>query len=143
MQIARDQGIRRDFRSDDVRRLDGRVGVEHTLAKLGARRRWGRLSKPIARTSLGALTGNQAVQRVKAGLDAISLSGWQAAADANSAPQMFPDRSPCSASARRWHRYFDAVAVAISAGKTSTTAMGGSTEAVQFHRAKPRGEAAE
>jgi isocitrate lyase len=86
-------GIRRDYTPADVDRLAGSIKIEHTLAKLGAARLWKLLKeKPFVRT-LGALTGNQAVQQVKAGLDAIYLSGWQVAADANNAGQMYPDQS--------------------------------------------------
>ena len=85
--------IRRDFTSDDVKKLAGSVTVEHTLARLGARRLRQLLAeRPLVR-ALGALTGNQAVQQVKAGLDAIYLSGWQVAADANNAGEMYPDQS--------------------------------------------------
>ncbi len=86
-------GIKRDYTSDDVCRLKGSVHIEHSLARLGAARLWKLLQeKPFVR-SLGALTGNQAIQQVKAGLDAIYLSGWQVAADANNAGQMYPDQS--------------------------------------------------
>ncbi|MEZ5852266.1 MAG: isocitrate lyase [Hyphomicrobiaceae bacterium] len=86
-------GIKRDYTPDDVQRLRGTVHVEHTLARLGAHRLWNLLQeRPFVRT-LGALTGNQAVQQVKAGLEAIYLSGWQVAADANNAGQMYPDQS--------------------------------------------------
>jgi isocitrate lyase len=87
------QGIRRDYSEQDVRRLAGSILVEHTLAKLGAARLWKLLQeRPFVR-SLGAVTGNQAVQQVKAGLEAIYLSGWQVAADGNNAGQMYPDQS--------------------------------------------------
>ena len=86
-------GISRDYTTDDVARLSGSFRVRHTLAEMGARRLWQLLrSEPFVNT-LGALTGNQAVQQVKAGLKAIYLSGWQVAADANSAGQMYPDQS--------------------------------------------------
>ena len=86
-------GIKRDYSAEDVRRLAGSVHIEHTLAKLGAARLWKLLEeRPMVR-SLGALTGNQAVQQVKAGLEAIYMSGWQVAADANNAGQMYPDQS--------------------------------------------------
>ena len=86
-------GIRRDYTEDDVRNLQGSVVVEHTLARLGAERLWQLLNeRPFVRT-LGALTGNQALQQVKAGLEAIYLSGWQVAADANNAGEMYPDQS--------------------------------------------------
>jgi len=90
---ARYQGIRRDYTIDDVKRLGGSIHIEHTLARLGAHRLWTLLhERPFVRT-LGALTGNQAVQQVKAGLEAIYMSGWQVAADANNAGQMYPDQS--------------------------------------------------
>jgi isocitrate/methylisocitrate lyase len=86
-------GVRRDYTSDDVRKLQGSVVVEHTLARLGAERLWRLLhERPFVRT-LGALTGNQALQQVKAGLEAIYLSGWQVAADANNSGEMYPDQS--------------------------------------------------
>jgi isocitrate lyase len=86
-------GIARDYSSEDIRRLQGTVQVEHTLARLGAQRLWQLLhNKPFLRV-LGAMTGNQAVQQVKAGLEAIYLSGWQVAADANNAGQTYPDQS--------------------------------------------------
>ncbi len=85
--------IKRDYTAADVRRLKGSIQIEHTLAKLGAARlRKVLAEKPFVR-ALGALTGNQAVQQVKGGLDAIYLSGWQVAADANNAGQMYPDQS--------------------------------------------------
>ena len=85
--------VKRDYTTEDVRRLKGSVQIEHTLAKLGAARLRKLLAeRPFVR-SLGAMTGNQAVQQVKGGLDAIYLSGWQVAADANNAGQMYPDQS--------------------------------------------------
>lgn len=87
------KGIRRDYSPEDVNRLRGSVHVEHSLARLGAERLWQLLrTRPFVRT-LGALTGNQAMQQVKAGLEAIYLSGWQVAADANNAGEMYPDQS--------------------------------------------------
>lgn len=86
-------GITRDFTAQDVDKLSGTVRIEHTLARLGAERLWELLhTRPFVR-SLGALTGNQAMQQVKAGLEAIYLSGWQVAADANNAGEMYPDQS--------------------------------------------------
>ena len=86
-------GIRRDYAAADVARLAGSFRVRHTLAENGARRLWHLLrTEPFVNT-LGALTGMQALQQVKAGLKAIYLSGWQVAADANSAGQMYPDQS--------------------------------------------------
>jgi isocitrate lyase len=87
------EGIERPYTAEDVARLRGSVVIEHTLARLGAERLWKLMNeKPYVR-ALGALTGNQAVQQVKAGLEAIYLSGWQVAADANLAGQMYPDQS--------------------------------------------------
>jgi isocitrate lyase len=86
-------GIVRPYRAEDVERLRGTVPVEHTLAQLGARRLWHLLTSREYVNALGALTGNQAVQQVKAGLEAIYLSGWQVAADANLAGQTYPDQS--------------------------------------------------
>ena len=74
-------------------RLRGTVPVEHTLAKLGADKLWASLHNEPFVNALGALTGNQAMQQVKAGLKAIYLSGWQVAADANIAGEMYPDQS--------------------------------------------------
>jgi isocitrate lyase len=86
-------GIKRDYAQTDVERLSGSIRIEYTLARLGAERLWALLQeRPFVRT-LGALTGNQALQQVKAGLEAIYLSGWQVAADANNAGQMYPDQS--------------------------------------------------
>ena len=87
------EGIWRDYTSDDVARLSGSIRIEHTLAELGARRLWELLHTRPYVACLGALTGNQAVQMVKAGLEAIYLSGWQVAADANAAGQVYPDQS--------------------------------------------------
>ncbi len=87
------RGIERGYAAADVVRLRGSVRIEHTLARRGAERLWNALDTlPFVRT-LGALTGNQAVQMAKAGLQAVYLSGWQVAADANSAGQMYPDQS--------------------------------------------------
>src|SRR5579859_3176060 len=87
------RGTERTFTAADVVRLRGSVREEHTLARLGAERLWALLQSEDYVHSLGALTGNQAVQQVKAGLKAIYLSGWQVAADANLAGQTYPDQS--------------------------------------------------
>jgi len=87
------KGIERNYTADDVVRLRGTVHVEHSLARLGAEKLWGYLHEKEFVNALGALTGNQAMQQVKAGLHAIYLSGWQVAADANLAGQMYPDQS--------------------------------------------------
>ena len=86
-------GIERPYADDDVERLRGSVCVEHTLARLGAERLWKLLHKEPYVAALGAMTGGQAVQMVRAGLQAIYLSGWQVAADANLAGQTYPDQS--------------------------------------------------
>ena len=86
-------GIVRGYSADEVVRLRGTVPVEHSLAKLGAAKLWRSLHEQPFVNALGALTGNQAMQQVKAGLKAIYLSGWQVAADANLAGQMYPDQS--------------------------------------------------
>ncbi|MCB1576096.1 MAG: isocitrate lyase, partial [Xanthomonadales bacterium] len=86
-------GIRRNYSAEDVVRLRGTVHVEHSLARLGAEKLWSSLHREPFVNALGALTGNQAMQQVKAGLKAIYLSGWQVAADANLAGQMYPDQS--------------------------------------------------
>ena len=87
------EGVVRAYGKADVERLRGSVRIEHTLARLGAERLWELLrSRPYV-SALGALTGGQAVQMVKAGLEAIYLSGWQVAADANGAGQTYPDQS--------------------------------------------------
>ncbi len=86
-------GIERPYSADDVVRLRGTIGVEHTIATLGAAKLWQSLQREDFVNALGALTGNQAMQQVKAGLKAIYLSGWQVAADANLGGQMYPDQS--------------------------------------------------
>jgi isocitrate lyase len=90
---ARWRGIRRGYTAEDVVRLRGSVQVEHTLARRGAEKLWRLMHERPFVNSLGALTGNQAVQQVKAGVPAIYLSGWQVAADANDSLQMYPDQS--------------------------------------------------
>src|ERR687894_2303706 len=86
-------GITRPYSAEDVARLRGSIRIEYTLARMGAERLWELMRTRDYVASLGALTGNQAVQQVKAGLEAIYLSGWQVAADANLAGQMYPDQS--------------------------------------------------
>ncbi len=86
-------GKDRTYTAEDVVRLRGSVQEEHTLARLGAERLWSLLHEDDYVAALGALTGNQAVQQVRAGLKAIYLSGWQVAADANAAGQTYPDQS--------------------------------------------------
>lgn len=87
------RGVKRPYSGEDVTRLRGSIQIEYTLAKLGAERLWNLLNSEPYVPALGALTGNQAVQQIKAGLQAIYLSGWQVAADANLAGQMYPDQS--------------------------------------------------
>src|SRR3954463_14589035 len=85
--------IERPYTEEDVERLRGSVAIEHTLARLGAERLRRLLSEEEWVPALGAMTGGQAVQMVKAGLKAIYLSGWQVAADANLTGEMYPDHS--------------------------------------------------
>ena len=87
------KGIERSYTAEDVVRLRGSVHIEHTLARRGAEKLWKLLHDEAYVHTLGALTGNQAMQQVKAGLKAIYLSGWQVAADANGAGEMYPDQS--------------------------------------------------
>jgi len=87
------KGITRGYTAADVERLRGTVQVEHTLARRGAEKLWNLLQTEPFINALGALTGNQAMQQVKAGLKAIYLSGWQVAADANLGSEMYPDQS--------------------------------------------------
>ena len=87
------QGITRNYSAEDVVRLRGTIPIEHSIAKIGAEKLWNYLQTEDFINALGALTGNQAMQQVKAGLKAIYLSGWQVAADANLAGQMYPDQS--------------------------------------------------
>jgi isocitrate lyase len=90
---ARWNGVERDYTAEDVIALRGSVQEEHTLAKRGSERLWSLLQSEMWVPALGALTGNQAVQQVRAGLKAIYLSGWQVAADANLSGQTYPDQS--------------------------------------------------
>jgi len=87
------KGIQRGYSAADVVRLRGSLQIEHTLAKRGAEKLWNLINTEPFVNSLGALTGNQAMQQVKAGLKAIYLSGWQVAGDANSNGEMYPDQS--------------------------------------------------
>ena len=86
-------GIERGYSAEEVVRLRGTVAIDHSLARLGANKLWKYLAEKPFVNALGALTGNQAMQQVKAGLNAIYLSGWQVAADANVAGEMYPDQS--------------------------------------------------
>ncbi|WOE76513.1 isocitrate lyase [Alterisphingorhabdus coralli] len=90
---GRFDGINRNYTADDVAKLRGSVQVEHTLARRGAEKLWELLKTEDYVNALGALSGNQAMQMVRAGLKAIYLSGWQVAADANTAGAMYPDQS--------------------------------------------------
>jgi isocitrate lyase len=93
LEAHRFDGIERDYTPEDVERLRGSLRIQHTLADAGARKLWGYLQSETYINALGALTGNMAMQQVRAGLKAIYLSGWQVAADANDAGQMYPDQS--------------------------------------------------
>src|SRR6059058_4100244 len=86
-------GVTRPYKAEDIERLRGSLRIEYTLARNGAERLWELLHGQSYLPALGAMTGNQAVQQVKAGLQAIYVSGWQVAADANDAGQMYPDQS--------------------------------------------------
>jgi len=92
-QLYRWEGIERPYSTNDVKRLSGSVHIEHTLAQNGADKLWDKLHSKKYVSALGALTGNQAMQQAKAGLDSIYLSGWQVAGDANDSLQMYPDQS--------------------------------------------------
>ncbi len=92
-QNPRWKGVRRTYSASDVVRLAGSVRIEHTLARRGAEKLWNLVNTEPFVNTLGALTGNQAMQQVKAGLKAIYLSGWQVAGDANIAGEMYPDQS--------------------------------------------------
>lgn len=87
------KGVKRNYSAEDVIRLRGTVEVEYSLAKQGAEKLWKRINEQPYVNALGAMTGNQALQQVKAGLQAIYLSGWQVAADANLSETMYPDQS--------------------------------------------------
>lgn len=87
------KGVERPYTAEDVLRLRGSIHIEHTLARLGAERLWDLIQFEPYVNALGAMTGNQAVQQVQAGLKAIYVSGWQVAADANNAGTMYPDQS--------------------------------------------------
>src|SRR5882724_2117223 len=87
------QGVRRPYSAEDVYQLRGTVQIEYSLARRGAEKLWQLVNEEAFVKALGALTGNQAMQQVKAGLKAIYLSGWQVAADANLAGEMYPDQS--------------------------------------------------
>ncbi len=87
------EGIKRNYTAEDVLKLRGSIKVEHTIAQLGAERLWKMMKEESYVNALGALSGGQAIQQVQAGLKAIYCSGWQVAADANVAGQMYPDQS--------------------------------------------------
>lgn len=87
------KGVKRPYTAEDVIRLRGSIDIQYTIAERGAKKLWDLLNTEEYVNALGALTGNQAVQQVKAGLKAIYLSGWQVAADANLAGEMYPDQS--------------------------------------------------
>ena len=86
-------GVVRPYTEEDVERLSGSIKIEYTLAKKGAEKLWRKLNTQPYVSALGALTGNQAMQQAKAGLDSVYLSGWQVAGDANDSMEMYPDQS--------------------------------------------------
>ena len=90
---GRYDGVERPYSPADVQKLRGSVSIKHSLAEMGANRLWKLIHEEDFVNSLGAMTGNQAMQQVRAGLKAIYLSGWQVAADSNTASQMYPDQS--------------------------------------------------
>ena len=90
---GRFDGIERPYSAEDVKRLRGSIEIRHSLAEAGANRLWSLLHRQDFVNALGAMTGNQAMQQVRAGLKAIYLSGWQVAADSNTASSMYPDQS--------------------------------------------------
>jgi len=91
--LKRFSGIKRDYQAKDVEKLKGTFNIEYTLCKIQSEKLWNLLNTESYINTLGSLSGNQAVQHAKAGLKAIYLSGWQVAADANSAGEMYPDQS--------------------------------------------------
>ena len=91
--LKRFSGIKRDYQAKDVEKLKGTFNIEHTICKMQSEKLWNLLNTESYVNTLGSLSGNQAVQHAKAGLKAIYLSGWQVAADANSAGEMYPDQS--------------------------------------------------
>ena len=90
---SRWDGVVRPYSQEDVKRLSGTANIKYTLAEDGSNKLWDKLNNLPYVSALGALTGNQALQQAKAGLDAVYLSGWQVAADANSSDEMYPDQS--------------------------------------------------
>ena len=91
--LKRFTGIKRDYTPDDVERLRGSIRIEHSMCKHQSKKLWDLLNSEPYINTLGSLSGNHAVQHAKAGLKAIYLSGWQVAADANTAGEMYPDQS--------------------------------------------------
>ena len=91
--LKRFSGIKRDYSSQEVDRLRGSIKIEHTMCKHQSKKLWELLNSQPYINTLGSLSGNHAVQHAKAGLKAIYLSGWQVAADANTAGEMYPDQS--------------------------------------------------
>ena len=91
--LKRFAGIKRDYTEDDVERLRGSIKIEYSMCKMQSQKLWKLLNTESYVNTLGSLSGNHAVQHAKAGLKAIYLSGWQVAADANSAGEMYPDQS--------------------------------------------------
>ena len=91
--LKRFTGIKRDYTDDEVERLRGSIKIEYSMCKNQSQKLWNLLNSEPYVNTLGSLSGNQAVQHAKAGLKAIYLSGWQVAADANTAGEMYPDQS--------------------------------------------------
>ena len=91
--LKRFAGIKRDYTEEEVERLRGSIKIEYSMCKMQSQKLWKLLNTESYINTLGSLSGNHAVQHAKAGLKAIYLSGWQVAADANSAGEMYPDQS--------------------------------------------------
>ena len=130
------KGIKRGYTAEDVVRLRGSIHIEHTLARRGAEKLWKLINEEPFVNSLGALTGNQAMQQVKAGLKAIYLSGWQVAADANIAGEMYPDQSLYPANSRSARRAPDQQRAACVPTR-STTWKARTTASTASRRSSP------
>ena len=140
------EGVERPYSAEDVLTLRGSIQIEHTLARLGAERLWSLIHDRDYVNALGAMTGGQAVQQVKAGLEAVYLSGWQVAADANLAGDVYPDQSLYPANSvptvveRINNALLRADQVAWSERSVGGAAGGGGRDALpRAHRGRRRG----
>ena len=131
---GRFDGIERPYSAEDVAKLRGSIPIEHTLARRGAFKLWELLHRQEPVRALGALSGNQAMQMVRAGLEAIYLSGWQVAADSNVSGSMYPDQSLYPAnSARNWPRR----SIRLSSAPTRSNIWRAARSATGSHRSSP------